>query len=97
MARGKKSKNEGSDLPISDYRYDTTRKNNLPAKIAAEGHQPAINLVRHLVVTGKAVVLGFFYSGQSQDKQGGDHGNLHTGTCGKDATRYRSNRSKTTQ
>jgi len=47
VARGKKSKNAGTELPISDYRYDITRKNNPPAKIAAEGHLPLVPKIQY--------------------------------------------------
>ena len=47
MARGKKTKNEQPDLNVSDYRYDATRKNNPPAKIAAEGRIPPIPKIQY--------------------------------------------------
>ena len=47
MARGKKTKNEQPELNVSDYRYDATRKNNPPAKIAAEGRIPLIPTIQH--------------------------------------------------
>ena len=47
MARGKKTKNEQPELNVSDYRYDATRKNNPPAKIAAEGRIPLIPTIQY--------------------------------------------------
>ena len=47
MARGRRTKSEINELRISDYRYDSTRKNNPPAKIAAEGRIPAVPKIQY--------------------------------------------------
>lgn len=65
MARGRRTKNEINDLSVSDYRYDSTRKNNPPAKIAAEGRIPAVPKIRYSYSPRLAPVLRSDPTGKS--------------------------------
>ncbi len=66
--RKKKSSSEGSGLtaPVTDYRHpEATRKNNPPAKIAAEGHVPLLPKAEYSYSPRLAPVLRFDPTGSA--------------------------------
>jgi adenine-specific DNA-methyltransferase len=68
--RKKKGNPDGSSLiaPVADYRHpEATRKNNPPAKIAAEGHVPLLPKAEHSYSPRLAPVLRFDPTGSADE------------------------------
>jgi adenine-specific DNA-methyltransferase len=71
MARNKKTNDtqpDGGLAGVSDYRHpEATRKNNPPAKIAAEGFVPVIPKAEHLYSPRRPPELRFDHTGRADE------------------------------
>ena len=68
--RKKKGNSDGGSLtaPVADYRHpEATRKNNPPAKIAAEGHVPLLPKAEYSYSPRLAPVLRFDPTGSADE------------------------------
>ena len=65
MARGRKAAADSSGVKVADYRYDDTRKNIPPAKIAAEGRIPDVPKLHYSYSPRLDPVLRFDGSGKA--------------------------------
>ena len=69
MAKNKKAKAAASSLDaVTDYRFpEATRKNNPPAKIAAEGYVPLIPKAEYLYSPRRPPELRFDTTGRADE------------------------------